>query len=273
MDYEASKVAICISDHKRCALFFDHIYPIFLSRTESMKVARVLGEELIIEVIKDSKSRRFLDRIAQIGFSGSVAKLEDAEPFAKAIRDIFRDEGIRAAPVGQSFFGVDDPETIQLSDAIEISYEGARLVDVSKLSWAQISEIRRDGDARKKLRNYRLFIAEDFIGKPLSYVKDSLEKKMEEYEEACKKHGLDLLLGTIGVLIDSKSLLGALTIIAVGILVGEPMLTDVGLLSGSAIEIGKMSLHFAETKRQFQSYRENHELAYMMYLKQEQRTA
>jgi hypothetical protein len=44
-------------------------------------------------------------------------------------------------------------------------------------------------------------------------------------------------------------------------------LRDVALLSGSAIELGKISLRFAEKKKEIDFFKHNHELAYIFEAK------
>jgi hypothetical protein len=62
-----------------------------------------------------------------------------------------------------------------------LALSGIPLVDTSSASWEQILELRKDPDARAKLRNLRLFFHNNYQGKPATFVVDDLGRRLDEY--------------------------------------------------------------------------------------------
>lgn len=132
--------------------------------------------------------------------------------------------------------------------AFEITLVQVPVIDTSNLTWDQVLDVRSDKDFTRKARRFRLFFAENYTGKTAAYIRDSLAERVDEYEEACKRHGVKLVLSTISELLESKSLLGSLGLATAAILTGNPIVASTAALAGAAIELGKVVVRFADQK-------------------------
>jgi len=100
------------------------------------------------------------------------------------------------------------------------------------------------------------------VGRSKDYIEDHLQQKIEDYEKACKEHGFKLKDGMLLSLLESKSFFGSTSLGVFGILIGEFMITAVAL-APTAIELGKIGIKIRKAKRAIQSFKDNHELAYI----------
>jgi hypothetical protein len=277
MNYNNNLISISLeTDHKQCALFFDKILP--LHSKETIPASICFDEYQKINI--DDKLKYLISEAGRLPFySGWVKKdkilLPAIFPFIEDLRNEFASHvtkellrnGIPCVPIFSSFSNATKLYPDGSSNIIEISVIGAKLVDTQKVEWNQIIEFRNDPWAKEKIKRFRLFLYDNYQGKSKDYIEDSLHQKINEYEEACKKHGFELITTTIGSILDSKSAIAFTSIIVASILLGDPALRDVALLSGSAIELGKISLRFAEKKKEIDFFKHNHELAYIFEAK------
>lgn len=154
----------------------------------------------------------------------------------------------------------------------ELRITDVPLIEIEKVKWDQIVEVRKDPNFTNALRSFRLLFAQDYRGKELAYVIDSLNQKVARYEESCKKHGLDTALGTARQLLDSKSLLGTLTLATVGILADSTAAITLSAIAGSTIELTKMALYITERKTKFRTEQRNLDIAYLLVLNEKRLT-
>lgn len=146
----------------------------------------------------------------------------------------------------------------------ELTISEIGLVDTTDASWEQILELKKDIDARRKLRDLRLLLFDEFEGKTKAYIIDSIDRKLEEHELACKKHGLNLVTSSVSMLIDSKSLIGISTIAAAGVMSGQWGLVTAAAISGAAIETTRLIINVVQKKLGFGWLKDSHELAYIL---------
>lgn len=135
------------------------------------------------------------------------------------------------------------------------------LVDVSNASWEQIMELRSDSEAATGLRRLRLFFFENYVGKPAAYIQDDLLRRLDEYDQARRKHGFDAMMSSIQVLLDSTSLQAAAVASLTAGLFGGAV---AGLSAGAAVEIGKVLLEIANKRAEIRNLASGHELGYVI---------
>ena len=75
----------------------------------------------------------------------------------------------------------------------------------------------------------------------MSFISDDLQIQTEDYKNACKKHGIDLVNGTLCILFGS-------------IMLGTPTTAVMGGLIGVFLEIGKLGLNIKEHNDKFNSF-------------------
>ena len=266
-------VAISSEDHKLAALLFDYLVPVHSSAAVPDEVKfqhpelaafgkRSVDEELadtmrrakrIVQEKPESWVQKIITEVPSeqvAGFRSSgftdreIAALETFIHYVRnlhtaQIHSMLTANGVRSAPLFRSTVGYETYLLPGSTEAVEISLIKAPLIDTSNLEWDDILVIRRDKDFTRRLRNFRLFLNENYRGKEVGYVLDDLNKKLEEYETSCRKSGLSLTLTTLHQTLSSKSLLGSLGIAAIGVLTGNP---TAGLAAGVAVEIGKLAI-------------------------------
>lgn len=162
-----------------------------------------------------------------------------------------------------SFFNSAYPEK-----SIEVVLSSAPLIDPKKLEWEQIVDIRHDKRFREKARNFRLFLFENYADKSQQYIVESLEKKLDEYESACKKHGVNLVLSTLKTTLDSQSLLATLGVTATAILLGQPIVASGALATGVTIEIGKLVIGIVENRMSMREFKGQSDISYLFDIRQ-----
>ncbi|MFH1934457.1 MAG: hypothetical protein ABIN18_23150 [Pseudomonadota bacterium] len=147
---------------------------------------------------------------------------------------------------------------------LSLSLANINLIDTSKATWEQIIEYRKDEEARKKLRNLRLFLNTNYQGKSGAFIEDDLGKRLDAYYNTCKDWGFETLTSTITVVMDSENLISLLAGTTCATLFGGPVAV---LTAGASIEIGKISLNLIKRKHAFNKLKRDHDLAYIIEAK------
>jgi hypothetical protein len=285
-------VAISLHDHKQAALYFDKILPCYTYNEvpKELRLDYTLLRDIYVQIAEeycfpgkndfesfeyDLLERKNLD----INNPDDVWTLNDNILAAHVALTRLK---IPSVPI---FNNVDlgyerlllYPETVERinelidrtpslplnnGDALELTISDIGLVDTSNATWEQILELKKDRDARRNLRNFRLFLYGNFQGKSKAYISDSIDKKIDEYEMACKKHGFDMVSSSFLMLVDSKSLPVLSVIAAVGIISKKWDLTTAAI--GTAIiETAKLSINLVKKSFEFRRLKNQHELAYI----------
>jgi len=151
---------------------------------------------------------------------------------------------------------------------IALSLTGIGVVDPCNLDWDQVLEIRQDPACLEKLRKFRTFLYDEFDGKPVSYVVDSILQAVDEYENACRKHGVDLVYAAVNSILNSKSLLATAALTASSIVSGHPEWASVTAISGGVVEIGKLCITIAKTHYDHRLLTAESEVAYLVALRE-----
>lgn len=146
-----------------------------------------------------------------------------------------------------------------------ICLSGLRLIDVSKASWEQIVELRRDTESVKKLRNLRLFFFNNYQGRSVSYVADDLAKRIDDYDRVRQGMGFESVLGSLEVLLNSKALHAAATAGLIAGFLGGPV---VGVSSAVLLELSAGALSFAKRRQAISNFESAHDLAYVIKLRE-----
>jgi hypothetical protein len=254
-------VGISTEDHKLASLLFEKIIPLN-SASDIPNILRYPfnSKDPNYRKIRDTDGKKTVSKILlkiiqDFRESGTVPEdtvqnfLDENENIAaKNIHDFLKKKDVFSIPIFHTQMAYDTYLPNGTKETLEINLMKAPVIDTSKVEWEQILDIRKDKDFSNKLRNFRLFLNENYEGKSPNFVRDSLEKKMEEYE-------------------DSKSILGYLGLITVGILAGQQNIVNTALLGGIIVEIGKVTVQVTQKHLEYLSSRENKELAYLIKLK------
>lgn len=82
--------------------------------------------------------------------------------------------------------------------------ERVPLIEEGSLTWEQVSELRADTQSRRKLIRFLHWVETDYANQPLSVIRDGIEQKLVDYEDAVKKHGIQRSLGRLSVMLDGS---------------------------------------------------------------------
>lgn len=184
----------------------------------------------------------------------SNAHTQGAVPIRQALSEF-------ASALGVQNFSVSLPtEATGSQTDPSLTLSNLQLIDATTADWRQILDVRKDKASRRKLARLRLFLHEDFQGKPTSFIEDDLLRRVDDYELTTKKFGFTTLTSSLGMLLDAKSLQ---TSAGVGVLAGFFGGTELGVLSAAAIELGKVALNIAEKRHEMKHWQAGHEMAYV----------
>lgn len=153
--------------------------------------------------------------------------------------------------------------------SLYITLSGVRLVDTTNLAWDHILEFRKDGDARRQLRNLRLFLADNCENKSASYIQDKLEQRVDEYHSACRKHGFSLATSFLKAIVDPATSLGPAAVAAAAILAGDRHLVDLAVVGGTLLKTAQFALEVGKAKHDLAQFKKSHEVAYIVRARQE----
>lgn len=259
---------------KMAALLFDYIIPMGSAGSVPEEIAFKYKTKIglpstrltkIDPIIKESieKHKDRLQTMSEKDFFAFIVKDVD-NILIKRHHDLLFSNGIRSVPV---FHSIQPYETYLgpgCKQAVELKLCNAEIIDTAELEWKHVADIRKDIDFKRKLRNFRMFLIEHYENKDEKFIVDDLSRKLDEYKDACKRHGLKLVLATLSKTLDSKSLLGSLGVVAAGVLAGNPFAIKAALAGGIVVEIGKMAIHIAQKRLEFEQNVSNAELSYLI---------
>lgn len=149
-------------------------------------------------------------------------------------------------------------------DDITITLANIPLVDITRASWEQILDFRKDLRSMAKLRRLRLFLYDNYMGKSSQYIQDAIVRDLEDYESCCKEHGFEFKTGVLSTVLDSKILLTTGLITLAAFLFGKASTGCIAAAIGSTIEIGKIILTIASKEHSLAQLRDTHPLAYII---------
>lgn len=298
MTYAATQNAVCFEDLKTAALYFDSVMPIsfssMLGRGEGNDVLFKLPEEIPGEVLvhllfgvtpttqseKWTLLGRYIDSWdafikaiapARARFPNSYDDVKSAYLRNASVGEQLTVRGEfqkLANALGKKYSTVLLPSGNETEDAGVygcLALANVPLVDVSRISWEQVLELRKDPVARMALRNLRLFFFTNYEGKPPAFIADDLARRLDDYASTRKRMGFEVVTGSISALIDAK---GVQTAAALGIaagLAGGPL---VGLTSAALLEVSGAVLEFAKRRFAVTEFEKNHSLAYLIRVKE-----
>lgn len=157
---------------------------------------------------------------------------------------------IQGGEVEFSFFGPCDSSREGFEqDSFVTSLSGIELIDSTRISWDEIIAIRKDPEARVKLRQLKFLFESNFAGKPRSYIEDDILRRIDDYRSVVKEYKFETKLVVFEQILTSKSLgvLGSATLVSA--IAGAPMVAGGAVLAGAAIELGKACVAVAKLKR------------------------
>lgn len=296
MNYADSQNAVCFENLKQAAVYFDHVIPVAFNAMRG----RGEGNDVAIEIPEEIPGSILVNLVFGITPSSNTEKwthlgkfIDTWDAFAKAIRparDRFSNsyEDVKRiyledAPVGTT--STVRAEFRRFTAALGKNYSSVLLptntaqgshgsayttltltripfVDTSNAKWEQIMELRSDTEAKRKLRNLRLFLHENYKDSSSAFISDDLHRRIDEFQAARRKHGFEMVTGSISALLDAKSLQAAAASALAGTLFGGPI---GALTSAVTVEIGAVALEASKRIYAIKEFENSHALAFLIH--------
>jgi hypothetical protein len=149
-------------------------------------------------------------------------------------------------------------------DDISVILSGINLIDTSSATWDQIIEFRKNDEAKKKLRNLRLFLQTNYSGKTRSFIEDDFGKRIDDYNSVVKEYGFNTKVSVISFITNSKNLQTFGTASIAAVILGHPFVATTSLLTGVSLEVIKATIEFTNKRHAFNKLKKEHELSYIM---------
>lgn len=157
---------------------------------------------------------------------------------------------------------------------INLKMTGLKAVNAQKMSWRHILEFREDKNSQAKLRNLNIFLTDDYEGKSVQYIEDSISQKIEAYEQTTKTWGLESSEACREIIFSSESLMtfasaALLTAIAGPALFPAAMTTKaiISAAIGSSFAIGKINIKMGKRKRELLAFKKDSPISYLIDVK------
>ena len=125
-----------------------------------------------------------------------------------------------------------------------VALHNLNMIDIEKVSWDAIIELRRDRDSIAALRDFRLFFTENFEGKSPSYVSDKLQSIIYNQEEVSKFWGFETVRKTVSVAASHQNLAGTSILTLAPLLAGAP--APVAAAAGAIVTLTNCALEFGQ---------------------------
>lgn len=144
--------------------------------------------------------------------------------------------------------------------------EDLAIVDEDALSWEQVMEFRNDNEIRTAYRTFIHWLDKEMVNKPASYIVDEILIRLERYEWALRKHGVQTVTGVLSTTFDPKFLVGtSATSTAIDFITKEPIWS---LLAAGALLVGRASLSLTKVLLKREDIKHTHsEIIYVHEIK------
>lgn len=123
--------------------------------------------------------------------------------FAKTLTQLTE---VPCVPVFSSKSACRSSEKSDRQTLVLVSLENLGVIDESKITWEQVTEIRQDNTSRQKLRRFWHWFDGQLADNDPRFIENAIAIKLEEYQLALQKHGIETATGTISSIFDTQSL-------------------------------------------------------------------
>jgi hypothetical protein len=185
------------------------------------------------------------------------------EGLSRVVASAFQQQyGMRPIPVYATQESRDLAYRQGSTEALVSILSNLGVVDEQRTTWEQIREFRRDKQATAKYRALVHWLDDTMIGKPISFIEDEINRRIDDYQWSIKKYGMETVVGTLAAIADSKSLFGAAATYVTLATLGNDL---VAAVAGVGILVAKASTHVARAALNLEDIKrtKNPEVAYV----------
>ncbi len=176
--------------------------------------------------------------------SGEYKPKRLAPKFSETVDSYVKSANFRGAPAWKSLAPTSPDQNYGTEAGYAMAVSSLNLIDVKKVSWETIVEFRSDPEAMDALRRFRLFFADSFKGKELSYVEDRLATALDDYKETTKLWGFDTIRKTVSVAASNQNVVNSSIALAATGLTGAPL--PVAAAAGTVVTLAGCGVKFFE---------------------------
>jgi hypothetical protein len=127
--------------------------------------------------------------------------------------------------------------------AITAVIENMAIVSEESLSWHQVIEFRKDSVAKAAYRRFIHWLDSDMVGQSADFMADEIAARMERYDWAVRKHGLQTVVGALECTLSPQSIFGSSAVaLTIESLAHQPLLS---VLGGAGLLLGKAAVSAA----------------------------
>ena len=240
---------ICsVSMHKRAALFFDkmRVAPSEKDREYDTPLELTFGVKTVemkcLEVNLIKLTEGGLAEIEQ-GSNPNESASHVVACLTRELANMYGECGADVVPCYLDYTSFDADYATGSAPGIEAIMRGVPVLDDEKTSWEHILGFRSDEQARRKLRNLKLWLSNSLKCKSHQEAVDEIGRKLDDYEWALNKHGFKTITGTLNYLLNQKHASVAAGAAAAGTALGGPI---GGALASGLVVAGQVSVWIAD---------------------------
>ncbi|MDP1563583.1 MAG: hypothetical protein Q8M16_19565 [Pirellulaceae bacterium] len=209
---QSETVAVSVASPKTASLFFDRVWCMdsrapsdigvrFNSLEEKMCLGLTSSLVQSLAEATDATEEKLLEveqKMMSVEFEAKFASMFESAILSPVKRLTGRDIPIfsSSSAASREVFPVGDKA------AVLAIVDNVPLIDEKKLTWDQVIELRKDADAQKKLRRFLHWLEKDYANRPIQFIREAIELKLSEYNDALEKHGIEKSLGRTSMMLD-----------------------------------------------------------------------
>jgi len=119
--------------------------------------------------------------------------------------------------------------------------ENVAVVSEEHLTWEQVLEFRGDQVAQAAYRRFVHWLDDEMVGRPEAFVCESVAARLERYEWALRKHGIQTVVGALERTVSASSVVGSVAAgAAIQYLAQQPLLS---LLAGAGLLVANAAIY------------------------------
>ncbi|SRR5216684_1878237 len=154
------------------------------------------------------------------------------------------------------------------ADDLSLTIASLQLINTAATPLKQLLEFRRDPEAKLKLRRFRLFAYENYVGKSPTFVEDDIQSRLAEYNTVVKKWGFETTAATFTALVDSDLIKGGIAGSFLSSYLHQPTLAAASALLATGVTIGKIAIEVGKRRFALRELASGSPVSYVSYAKE-----